>query len=106
MIFFYFQFGSQPVENEQPSSAATTVVDEISTVYEKIDKEDEDEEEEQQLKTISFEVNQVRLINHNKINDRLKVYDNTTGTYEVCLFLTCYYTNLQKIVLFYNNVIE
>ena len=83
----------------------TTVVDEISTVYEKIDKGDEDEEE-QKLKTIRFEVNQVRLINQNKINDGLKVYESTTGTYEVCLFLIYCYTNLQKIVLFYHNFIE
>ncbi|XP_033219284.1 general transcription and DNA repair factor IIH helicase subunit XPB isoform X1 [Belonocnema kinseyi] len=54
-------FASKPVTSDQPGSSVTKVPDEISTVYDKIDKEDEDEEAEQQLKTISFEVNQEKI---------------------------------------------
>lgn len=45
---------------DQPPPEPVAVPEDISTFYDKIDKEDEDEEEEQQLKTVSFEVNQVK----------------------------------------------
>lgn len=66
------QFGSKAVTNtaassktnseaepEQIVAETTTVPEDITAFYEKIDKEDEDEEEDQELKTVSFEVNQV-----------------------------------------------
>ncbi|XP_015513491.2 general transcription and DNA repair factor IIH helicase/translocase subunit XPB [Neodiprion pinetum] len=46
---------------EQPSAEPVAVPEDISTFYDKIDKEDEDEEEEAQLKTVSFEVNQEKI---------------------------------------------
>jgi DNA excision repair protein ERCC-3 len=45
------QTGSNPAD--------TTVPEDITNFYDKMDKEDEDEEEEAVLKTVSFEVNQV-----------------------------------------------
>jgi DNA excision repair protein ERCC-3 len=39
--------------------AETTVPEDITNFYDKMDKEDEDDEEEAVLKTVSFEVNQV-----------------------------------------------
>jgi len=38
---------------------STTIPEDITAFYDKIDKDDEDEEEDQGLKTVSFEVNQV-----------------------------------------------
>lgn len=46
--------------NDQVSAEAAAVPEDITTFYDKMDKEDEDEEEEHELKTVSFEVNQVR----------------------------------------------
>ncbi|XP_046737072.1 general transcription and DNA repair factor IIH helicase subunit XPB [Diprion similis] len=46
---------------EQPAAEPVAVPEDISTFYDKIDKEDEDEEEEAQLKTVSFEVNQEKI---------------------------------------------
>lgn len=67
-----FQFGAKAVtnipavttkvtetSNDQVSTETAAVPDDITTFYDKMDKEDEDEEEEQELKTVSFEVNQV-----------------------------------------------
>lgn len=45
--------------NDQVPAEAAAVPEDITTFYDKMDKEDEDEEEEQELKTVSFEVNQV-----------------------------------------------
>lgn len=45
--------------NDQVPAETATVPEDITTFYDKMDKEDEDEEEEQELKTVSFEVNQV-----------------------------------------------
>lgn len=75
---FYQQFGAKPQPNAQAAPGATAVPGEtnaeqapveaapvpedISTFYDKIDKEDEDEEDAQ-LKTVSFEVNQVSWFN-------------------------------------------
>lgn len=39
----------------------TSIPEDITAFYDKIDKEDEDEEEYQELKTVSFEVNQVYI---------------------------------------------
>lgn len=74
MKLLYQQFGAKPQPNaqtvpgttavpgetnaEQPPAEATPVPEDITTFYDKIDKEDEDEEDAQ-LKTVSFEVNQV-----------------------------------------------
>ncbi|XP_015605322.1 general transcription and DNA repair factor IIH helicase subunit XPB [Cephus cinctus] len=70
------QFGAKPLLNtaqqpgttvipenavEQTPAETATVPEDITTFYDKIDKEDEDEEEEQQLKTVSFEVNQEKI---------------------------------------------
>lgn len=70
----YLQFGVKPMPNapagtakvpetttDQLPAETTTVPEDITTFYDKMDKEDEDEEEEQELKTVSFEVNQVRM---------------------------------------------
>lgn len=40
-------------------SADTTVPEDITNFYDKMDKEDEDDDDEAVLKTVSFEVNQV-----------------------------------------------
>lgn len=45
--------------NDQVPAEAAAVPEDITTFYDKMDKEDEDEEEEHELKTVSFEVNQV-----------------------------------------------
>jgi len=69
------QFGSKAITNtaassktnsetepEQTSVTETaTIPEDITAFYDKIDKEDEDEEEDQELKTVSFEVNQVSI---------------------------------------------
>ncbi|XP_012262945.2 general transcription and DNA repair factor IIH helicase subunit XPB isoform X1 [Athalia rosae] len=69
------QFGAKAAATTAPTTGATTaegngdqapaepvpVPEDISTFYDKIDKEDEDEEEEQQHKTVSFEVNQEKI---------------------------------------------
>lgn len=47
------------IESDQISTEPTTIPEDITAFYDKIDKEDEDEEEDQELKTVSFEVNQV-----------------------------------------------
>ncbi|KAL0119201.1 hypothetical protein PUN28_009648 [Cardiocondyla obscurior] len=47
-------------ESEQIVTEATTIPEDITAFYDKIDKEDEDEEE-QELKTVSFEVNQEKI---------------------------------------------
>ncbi|XP_076167280.1 ATP-dependent DNA helicase hay [Ptiloglossa arizonensis] len=47
--------------NDQVSTETAAVPDDITTFYDKMDKEDEDEEEEQELKTVSFEVNQEKI---------------------------------------------
>ncbi|KAK2578754.1 hypothetical protein KPH14_012280 [Odynerus spinipes] len=46
---------------DQTPSEVAAIPEDITTFYEKIDKEDEDEEEEQELKTVSFEVNQEKI---------------------------------------------
>lgn len=46
---------------DQTTSEMAAIPEDITTFYEKIDKEDEDEEEEQELKTVSFEVNQEKI---------------------------------------------
>ncbi|XP_063989827.1 general transcription and DNA repair factor IIH helicase subunit XPB [Diachasmimorpha longicaudata] len=66
------QFGGKSVPETNPGasagpdgstdiSEASAIPEDITTFYDKIDKEDEDEEEEQQLKTVSFEVNQEKI---------------------------------------------
>ena len=45
------QTGSKPAD--------TTVPEDITNFYDKMDKEDEDDDDESVLKTVSFEVNQV-----------------------------------------------
>lgn len=47
------------ITNDQVPAETATVPEDITTFYDKMDKEDEDEEEEHELKTVSFEVNQV-----------------------------------------------
>lgn len=70
------QFGSEPQQTNLPSDSTNitqatstgeenkteteTVPEDIVNFYEKIVKEDEEEEEEAELKTVSFEVDQVR----------------------------------------------
>ena len=72
---YIFQFSSKPgstssappkdqgngTSGDQTGSkpADTTVPEDITNFYDKIDKEDEDDDEEAVLKTVSFEVNQV-----------------------------------------------
>ncbi|XP_015180169.1 PREDICTED: DNA excision repair protein haywire [Polistes dominula] len=46
---------------DQTPSEMAAIPEDITTFYEKIDKEDEDEEEELELKTVSFEVNQEKI---------------------------------------------
>lgn len=46
------------IESDQILTETTTIPEDITAFYDKIDKEDEDEED-QELKTVSFEVNQV-----------------------------------------------
>lgn len=70
-MFYTQQFGVKAVTNtstagktsseaeSEQTQVETTVPEDITAFYDKIDKEDEDDEEEQQLKTVSFEVNQV-----------------------------------------------
>lgn len=67
------QFGAKPLastsvfnktnpetaESDQIIVETTSIPEDITAFYDKIDKEDEDEEEYQELKTVSFEVNQV-----------------------------------------------
>lgn len=48
-------------KTDQTPSEMAAIPEDITTFYEKIDKEDEDEEEEQELKTVSFEVNQEKI---------------------------------------------
>lgn len=66
------QFGAKPLSNAPATVTAettpaevppveSTVPEDITTFYEKIDKEDEDEEEDSQLKIVSFEVNQEKI---------------------------------------------
>ncbi|XP_015113194.1 general transcription and DNA repair factor IIH helicase subunit XPB isoform X2 [Diachasma alloeum] len=66
------QFGAKPLPETTPGasvaqdgptdiSEVAAVPEDITTFYDKIDKEDEDEEEEQQLKIVSFEVNQEKI---------------------------------------------
>lgn len=74
IIFLYIgiQFGSKAVANTSASSKTNsetesdqvvtepaTIPEDITAFYDKIDKDDEDEEDDQELKTVSFEVNQV-----------------------------------------------
>lgn len=72
--FYSFQFGAKSITNvptgttkvteptnDQVPAETAAVPEDITTFYDKIDKEDEDEEEEHELKTVSFEVNQVFL---------------------------------------------
>lgn len=80
------QFGSEPQQTNLPpdvtNAAATAgeenkmetdvVPEDIVNFYEKIVKEDEEDEEEAELKTVSFEVDQVRL---NIKNNRKKNYE-------------------------------
>lgn len=72
---YIFQFSSKPgstssappkgqgndTSGDQTGSkpADTTVPEDITNFYDKMDKEDEDDDEEAVLKTVSFEVNQV-----------------------------------------------
>lgn len=72
---YVFQFSSKPgstssappkdqgngTSGDQTGSkpADTTVPEDITNFYDKMDKEDEDDDEEAVLKTVSFEVNQV-----------------------------------------------
>jgi len=49
-------------ESDQILTERTTIPEDITAFYDKIDKEDEDEEEDQELKTVSFEVNQVSVL--------------------------------------------
>lgn len=49
---------SSEIESDQILTE-TTIPEDITAFYNKIDKEDEDEEEDQELKIVSFEVNQV-----------------------------------------------
>lgn len=77
-MFFYVgvQFGSKALintpipsktnsetESDQILTETATIPEDITAFYDKIDKEDEDEEEDQELKTVSFEVNQVYTCN-------------------------------------------
>lgn len=48
-------------ESEQILTETAVIPEDITAFYDKIDKEDEDEEEDQELKTVSFEVNQVNI---------------------------------------------
>nr|XP_012154391.1 PREDICTED: DNA excision repair protein haywire isoform X2 [Megachile rotundata] len=70
----YGKFGAKPTtnapigttkvtesSNDQTPTETTTVPEDITTFYDKMDKEDEEEEEEQELKTVSFEVNQEKI---------------------------------------------
>lgn len=74
LFFFYvkIQFGSKAsintpsktnseTESDQIVTETAAIPEDITAFYDKIDKEDEDEEEDQDLKTVSFEVNQVCL---------------------------------------------
>lgn len=47
-------------ESDQILTETATIPEDITAFYDKIDKEDEDEED-QELKTVSFEVNQVYM---------------------------------------------
>lgn len=47
-------------ESDQILTETTVIPEDITAFYDKIDKEDEDEED-QELKTVSFEVNQVYI---------------------------------------------
>ena len=47
--------------NDQVPAEVAAVPEDITTFYDKMDKEDEDEEEEHELKTVSFEVNQEKI---------------------------------------------
>lgn len=47
-------------ESDQILTETATIPEDITAFYDKIDKEDEDEED-QELKTVSFEVNQVYI---------------------------------------------
>lgn len=66
--FFLWQFkSSQPQTStetviELEDVAATTVPEDITDYYDKMDKADEDDDEEASLKTVSFEVNQVCIL--------------------------------------------
>ncbi|KAG9435752.1 general transcription and DNA repair factor IIH helicase subunit XPB [Apis mellifera carnica] len=51
---------TEPTNDQVPAETAA-VPEDITTFYDKIDKEDEDEEEEHELKTVSFEVNQEKI---------------------------------------------
>lgn len=46
-------------ESDQILTETATIPEDITAFYDKIDKDDEDEDEDQELKTVSFEVNQV-----------------------------------------------
>lgn len=48
-------------ESDQMVVESTTIPEDITAFYDKIDKDDEDEEEDQGLKTVSFEVNQEKI---------------------------------------------
>lgn len=53
-------FGTKPVAGAEAAAEGTTVPDDITNFYEKIDN-DEEEEDETALKTVSFEVNQEKI---------------------------------------------
>ncbi|XP_011309067.1 DNA excision repair protein haywire [Fopius arisanus] len=53
--------GSGVQDGTTEISSEAVVPEDITTFYDKIDKEDEDEEEEQRLKIVSFEVNQEKI---------------------------------------------
>ncbi|KAK9880738.1 hypothetical protein WA026_013062 [Henosepilachna vigintioctopunctata] len=52
-------FGSKPGSSEQPNDGVTSVPEDITNFYDKIDNEED--EEENALETVSFEVNQEKI---------------------------------------------
>ena len=71
-VFLCFQFCQQQASQQAAAApaaaegaaaegeAAVVVPEDICNFYDKMDKEDDDDEQESVLKTVSFEVNQVR----------------------------------------------
>lgn len=61
-------------ESDQTVAEPTNIPEDITAFYDKIDKEDEDEEEDQELRTVSFEVNQVCILMSLNIFNIIFVY--------------------------------
>lgn len=78
-----FQFGTK-IGEVKPEAAGSeisatdqnngqsqqSVPEDITSFYDKMDKDDEDEEEEAVLKTVSFEVNQVKILQIYQISEK------------------------------------